>query len=64
MYFACWVDTIGFELAMGRTFAEIIVKYEAELAEDPTWRSKALQVRAAKWLNENYVSDAFYTVHK
>ena len=57
-----WHNDIGFALATGKSFEQIIARYESEIAngkpEDNEYTETALKI--AKFLNDNYVSDAFY----
>ena len=52
-YCCYWYDTIGFKLAIGQNFAEIIERLTTEYGPDDVW------TRIAIWLNENYTSSAW-----
>lgn len=63
-YYRGWVDDIGFSLAMGKSFDQIIAQIQTavdSLATDTDnlpYEQRRMEI--AKWLNENFTSDAFY----
>lgn len=51
-YYRGWYDGIGLALAMGMTFEQIVAKYEEISEKDGA--------AIARWLDEHYVSGAWY----
>ncbi|SRR6266446_7653374 len=60
-----WYDTIGLRLALGRTFTDIIQKCHSniiEYPEDKDYYNRKLEI--AKYLSENFTSDAWAEIGK
>lgn len=64
LYVAGWFDSIGFSLAMGKTFDEIVEKIEGDIAtekpEDAPYKENDRELlKCAKYLRENYTENAW-----
>lgn len=58
-YYYGWYDCIGFRLAMGKTFAEIIEQFNEYIAESRSSEYYVVMIEIAKWLDANYTTDAW-----
>jgi len=54
LWFRSWYDCIGFDLAMGRSFAEV-----KEIYAGPAWVDSGL-LPVAEWLEANFTVEAWY----
>jgi hypothetical protein len=59
-YYYHWVDTIGFELATGQLFPDIIQECHANMAKQPDSAAYyETKLKIAGYLSANFVSDAW-----
>lgn len=58
-YFCDWYNSIGFRLACGKSFAEIIEEFEGYSEEYYVWA-----IHIAKWLDENFTKNAWAQIGK
>ncbi len=64
-YYFYWFDTIGFSLAMGKTYDQIREQFKADRASDtsgPAYWDKMLAI--VDWLEANYVPNAWAEIGK
>jgi hypothetical protein len=54
VYFRAWYNTIGYDLAMGRSFLEI-----EEIYASPPWEGSGL-TEVARWMSANFSSRSWY----
>jgi hypothetical protein len=57
-----WFDDIGFALACGKTFAEIIDRNQGYLEKEPNGpysEHERMMVRFAAYLNEHYIANSW-----
>jgi hypothetical protein len=59
-YYMGWYDYIGFKLAVGQSFADIIRQLESDVAEYPEEQFSKDMLAIALWLDKYYTSDAWY----
>ena len=67
LYVAGWFNNIGFSLAMGKTFDEIVEKIEKDIASDkpedlPYQENDKLLLKCANYLRDNYKSNAWVEI--
>jgi len=54
-----WYDSIGFRLAMGKTFEEIRTRFEAYIAEGNAVSYYTMALELLTWLEEHYTVDSW-----
>lgn len=69
-YLNGWFDSIGFRIAIGKTWAQIKEEFEKYVEEEKargdedqaSWYENLLLILS--WLEENYETNSFYSRHK
>ena len=63
-YYGEWYGSVGFSLAMGKSFEEIRKEFEPCLESDPDnfWSKRRLEI--VDWLAANFVSDSWVQIGK
>src|SRR5262245_55487713 len=57
-YYHAWFDTIGFELATGRSFADIITRCHEDMEAYPhSYKYYERKLEIAKYLDKHFISD-------
>jgi len=64
-YHAYWYDIIGFKLAMGKSFIQIVASLAKLMIEMPQHKDEYLHlIEIALWLNDNFVVDTWAEIGK
>jgi len=66
-YFADWYDTIGFRVAMGKSFDDILQEFGGYLRDDRTEYERnfyALQIEIVRYLKERFDTNAWARIGK
>jgi hypothetical protein len=64
-YYLGWFDIIGFKLACGKSFIQIVASLAKSMSEMPQYKDDYLRlIEIALWLDENFTSNAWAEIGK